>query len=82
MSTLMLHSTVPAQGLMAADEAITARYWVRSSLLGEELKSSSHSSPHNGLCEHHWPQRLVIRDNAWPIVPKDTPGSLEACDPA
>lgn len=33
---------------------------------------------HNEPCESHWPEPLVIRDNAWPSVLKDIPGSPEA----
>lgn len=33
---------------------------------------------HNEPCESHWLEPLVIRDNAWPSVLKDIPGSPEA----
>lgn len=67
-----LHSA--SSGLVSAAETPLA-------LGSPRAVPGSHSSSHNGLCDCHWTQPLVIRDNAWPIVPKDTPGSLEACDP-
>lgn len=33
---------------------------------------------YNKSCESHQPEPLVIRDNAWPSVLKDIPGSPEA----
>lgn len=33
---------------------------------------------HNKSCESHQPEPLIIRDNAWPSVLKDIPGSPEA----
>lgn len=33
---------------------------------------------YNEPCESRRPEPLVIRDNAWPSVPKDIPGSPEA----
>lgn len=33
---------------------------------------------HNEPCESHWPEPLVIGDNAWPSVLKDISGSPEA----
>lgn len=36
-------------------------------------QAPGHSEP----CESHQPEPLVIRDNAWPSVPKDIPGSPE-----
>jgi hypothetical protein len=71
-----LHRTVPAQDCWPPGRPQSHL------LLSEKPKSGSHSPTHSGLCEHHWTQPLGIRDNAWPIVPKDTPGSLGACDPA